>query len=164
MKIFNSSTPVNLAEIKKNENRKEKSTDVLMRAGVKILKNGPNQGKMVGLLQSVSDHGPKILRNILMGRAPATKEDIKNVLRTEGMSDSDITTVLQKIKSDTKGRFTVKAFNDAKDELSKTKPSILSENNGKISVAAGEATQINNFIYTDTVQTPIDDYDPNNKL
>lgn len=163
MKTSNSSTPVNLAEITKNENRKEKSTDVLMRAGVKILKNGPNQGKMMGLLQSVSDHGPKILRNILMGRAPATKEDIKNVLRTEGMPEENIATVLKEIKSDTKGRFTVKALNDAKDQLNKITPTFI-EGNGKILVPANETELVAHTAYNDSLQFPEENYAPNKNL
>ena len=118
----------------------------------------------MGLLQGVSDHGPKTLRNILMGRAPATKEDIRSVLKTQNMSDDDIDTVLKAIKSDTKGRFTVKALNDAKDELNKTKMSTHSESNGKILVEKGDSIQTANFVYDFTVKNPIEDYDQSKKL
>ncbi len=157
MKVTNTSALGTLAEIINKENRNEKSTDVLMRTGVKLIKTGPNQGKMMGLLQGVSDHGPKILRNILMGRAPATKDDIKNVLETEGMPTDDINTILANIKSDTKGRFTVKSLNDARYELSKNKPNARTEGDGKVLVGERD-TLAADYGYRESLQKTITDY------
>jgi hypothetical protein len=97
-----------------------------------------------------------------MGRAPATKDDIKNVLETEGMPADDITTILANIKSDTKGRFTVKSLTDARNELSSNKPSARTEGDGKV-LGGKSGNKLTDFEYQDSMQNVTLDYLPGKK-
>jgi hypothetical protein len=119
-----------LAAITDKPGRAEKSTDILMRDRITTIKSGKETGQMKMLLRGVSDHGPKALRNIFLGRSPATKEDIAKVMQTQHMTPEEIKTVLSNIKSDNKGRFQAIAVKNEIDNVIKNRP-VRSEDSGK---------------------------------
>ncbi len=147
-----------LVDIIKTTGRKDKDSDVLMRAGVTTFKSSQNaEKKLMGLLKGVSDHGFKALRNILMGRVPADKQDITNLMNTKGMSQEQIDTAFFHIKTDTKGRYTAKNVEEAINKATKN-PHNQPEQQARIL----GTTYTSKIDSESALQEPWDDYTPFN--
>lgn len=93
-----------MAELVSKPGRQEKDSDVLMGVGVKVLKDGPNIGKMVGLFRgaSHSSAGTQV-RNSMLGRQLATQQDILNVFKSCGMSEDQAAHALDHVRVIGKG-------------------------------------------------------------
>lgn len=99
MKPINSSLLNKLADLVSKPSRKDKDSDVLMGVGVKVLKNGPNIGKMVGLFRGVSNTSAGAqLRNGMLARPLATADDIRNLFMTRGMTVDQANTALDNVR------------------------------------------------------------------
>jgi len=86
-----------LAEFFKT-NRKDTSDDILVNSGIKEIKKGNNKGEMVALYRaSNSESKFAMLKNALLGRTPANRSDVLNLLKTAGMSDDEAETAVDKI-------------------------------------------------------------------
>ena len=104
-----------MAELVSKPGRQEKDSDVLMGVGVKVLKNGPNIGKMVALFRgaSHSSAGTQV-RNSMLGRQLATHQDILNVFKSCGMTEDQAARALDNVRVIGKGFSAV----DVKREVS----------------------------------------------
>ncbi len=93
-----------MAELVSKPGRQEKDSDVLMGVGVKVLKDGPNIGKMVGLFRgaSHSSAGTQV-RNSMLGRQLATHQDILTVFKSCGMSEDQAAHALDNVRVIGKG-------------------------------------------------------------
>ena len=87
-----------LAEFFKT-NRKDTSADILVNSGTKeIKKEGGNKVEMVALYRaSNSESKFAMLKNAFLGRTPADRSDVLNLLKTAGMSPEQANTALDKI-------------------------------------------------------------------
>lgn len=86
-----------LAEFFKT-NRKDTSADILVNSGTKEIKNGTNKGEVVALYRaSNSESKFAMLKNAFLGRTPADRSDVLNLLKTAGMSPEQANTALDKI-------------------------------------------------------------------
>ncbi len=104
MKNIGSRISGSLAELVSKPGRQEKDSDVLMGVGVKVLKNGPNIGKMVGLFRGVSNSSAGTqVRNSMLGRQVATQQDIINVFKSCGMSEDQATRAMDNVRVIGKG-------------------------------------------------------------
>ena len=73
-----------LAEFFKT-NRKDTSDDILVNSGIKEIKKGNNKGEMVALYRaSNSENKFAMLKNAFLGRTPADRSDVLNLLKTSG--------------------------------------------------------------------------------
>jgi len=146
-----------LAEITDKPGRADKSTDILMRDRVTTIKRGKETGQMKMLLRGVSDHGLKALRNIFLGRSPATKEDIAKAMQTQHMSPKEIETVLSNIKSDNKGRFQAIAVKNEIDNVIKNRP-VRSEESGKFFAGKDGTSAIDLRMNQDSMKIVLEDH------
>ncbi len=93
-----------LAELVSKPGRQEKDSDVLMGVGVKVLKTGPNIGKMVALFRGAShtSAGTQV-RNSMLGRQLASQQDILSVFKSCGMSEDQAARALDHVRVIGKG-------------------------------------------------------------
>ena len=88
-----------LAEFIKTK-RQDTSADILVNSGVKEIKQGSNKGEMVALYRASSSTSKfAMLKNLLLGRSPADRSDVFNLLKTAGMSDGQANDALERIDS-----------------------------------------------------------------
>ena len=88
-----------LAEFIKTK-RQDTSADILVNSGVKEIKQGSNKGEMVALYRASSSTSKfAMLKNLLLGRSPADRSDVFNLLKTAGMSDEQANDALERIGS-----------------------------------------------------------------
>ena len=86
-----------LAEFIKTK-RQDTSADILVNSGVKEIKQGSNKGEMVALYRASSSTSKfAMLKNALLGRPPADRSDVFNLLRTAGMNVTEANHALDRI-------------------------------------------------------------------
>ena len=86
-----------LAEFFKT-NREDTSDDILVNSGIKEIKKGNNKGEMVALYRaSNSENKFAMLKNAFLGRTPADRSDVLNLLKTSGMNNAQANEALGRI-------------------------------------------------------------------
>ena len=78
--------------------RKDTSADILVNSGVKEIKKGKNEGELVALYRASSSTSKfAMIKNAFMGRTPADRSDVFNLLKTAGMNDKQANEALDNI-------------------------------------------------------------------
>jgi hypothetical protein len=95
-----SSAAVRLAEFFKTS-RKDTSADILVTSGTKEIKKGNHKGEMVALYRASSSTSKfAMLKNAILGRMPADRNDVFKLLKTAGMSDERANEAIDNITLD----------------------------------------------------------------